>query len=304
MTSAASSDTSERPGRLAAGVVGAGRVGSVLGAALGRAGHIVVAASGRSDASRRRARDRLPDVPLLEPTEVVARADLALLAVPDGELPALVTELTATGAVASGQLVAHTSGRYGVGVLEPAAREGALPMALHPVMTFTGRPDDSTRLVGCFFGVTAPEPLRPIAEALVVELGGEPAWVPEENRALYHAALASGANHLVTLVAESVELLRRAGLEEPHRAISPLLGAALDNALQFGSAALTGPVARGDAETVASHLAELRRASPEAVAAYVAMARLTADRALRSGMLSPGDAERLLVVLAGPGART
>lgn len=304
MTSAASSDTSERPGRLAAGVVGAGRVGSVLGAALGRAGHTVVAASGRSDASRRRARDRLPDVPLLEPTEVVARADLALLAVPDGELPALVTELTATGAVASGQLVAHTSGRYGVGVLEPAAREGALPMALHPVMTFTGRPDDSTRLVGCFFGVTAPEPLRPIAEALVVELGGEPAWVPEENRPLYHAALASGANHLVTLVAESVELLRRAGLEEPHRAISPLLGAALDNALQFGSAALTGPVARGDAETVASHLAELRRASPEAVAAYVAMARLTADRALRSGMLSPEDAERLLVVLAGPGART
>lgn len=293
----------ERPGRLAVGVIGTGRVGSVLGAALNRADHSVVAASRGSEGSRRRAQDWLPGVPLLEPATVISRADLALLAVPDDVLPAIADEFAESGAVSSGQLIAHTSGRYGTSVLDPCTRAGALPLALHPIMTFAGRPDDAARLAGCFFGVTAPEPLRPIAEALVVEIGGEPAWVPEDNRSLYHAALASGANHLVTLVAESVALLGEAGVAEPGRAIGPLLGAALDNALRFGSGALTGPVARGDADTVAAHLSELHRVSPEAVAAYVAMARLTADRALQSGLLTPGDAERLLGVLAASGER-
>lgn len=295
--------TTDRPGRLAVGVVGVGRAGSVLGAALARAGHTVVGVSGSSDTSRRRAEEWLPGVPILEPPEVVGHADLALLTVPDDVLPGLVEVLADGGAIRSGQLVAHMCGRYGLGVLEPAARKGALPLALHPVMTFTGRPDDATRLTGCFFGVTAPDPLRPIAEALVVEMGGEPVWVPDENRPLYHAALASGANHLITLVAESVELLREAGVPEPARVIGPLLGASLDNALRFGTAALTGPVARGDAETVASHLIQLRQVSPEAVPAYVAMARLTADRALQLGLLDPRDAERLLVVLATNGTR-
>jgi predicted short-subunit dehydrogenase-like oxidoreductase (DUF2520 family) len=87
--------------------------------------------------------------------------------------------------------------------------------------------------------------------------------------------------------------------------LGPLLGAALDNGLRLGAKGLTGPVARGDAGTVAGHLAELDRVSPEARGAYVAMARLTADRALAAGLLKPDAAERLLDVLAeerGPGA--
>lgn len=291
--------TADRPGRLAVGVIGAGRVGAVLGAALVLAGHQVVAASGISAASRRRAERHLPGVPLLPPQDVVARCDLALLTVPDDALPDLVAGLATTGAALEGTLLVHTSGRYGYRALDPATRAGALPLALHPVMTFTGRPEDVARLAGCSFGVTAPEELRPIAETLVVEMAAEPVWIPEESRSLYHAALANGANHLVTLVAESAELLRRAGVEQPGRMLGPLLGAALDNALRLGFAGLTGPVARGDARTVASHLAELGGVSTEAREAYVAMARLTADRALAAGLLEPKDAETLLDVLAG-----
>jgi predicted short-subunit dehydrogenase-like oxidoreductase (DUF2520 family) len=146
--------------------------------------------------------------------------------------------------------------------------------------------------------VTSPEPLRPIAEALVVEMGGEPQWVEEEQRGLYHAALANASNHLVTLVSESMELLRRCGVEDPAKLLGPLLGASLDNALRSGDAALTGPVARGDAGTVAVHVRELAAVSAEALAAYVAMARLTADRALAAGILRPESAEALLDVLA------
>ena len=290
---------SAHPAMLRVGVVGAGRVGSTLAAALGRAGHEIVAVSAVSETSVRRARRNLPGVAIRPPPEVVAVADLVLLTVPDDVLPGLVTGLAATGAALEGRLVAHTSGRHGLAVLEPAVRAGALPLALHPVMTFTGRPDDIDRLAGISFGVTAPDSLRLAAEALVVEMGGEPVFIAEERRGLYHAALASAANHLVTLVVQAADLLREAGVDEPARMLGPLLEAALDNALELGDAALTGPVARGDADTVASHVRALRAAAPEALPAYLALARLTADRALAAGTLSAPDAQRLLGVLGG-----
>ena len=287
------------PAQLQVGVVGAGRVGTVLAVALRRAGHRVVAASAVSEESVRRIEANLPGTLIREPAEVVAQADLVLLTVPDDALAGLVTGLVSTGADLSGRLLAHASGRHGLAVLEPATRQGAMPLALHPVMTFTGRPDDIDRLTGVSFGITAPEPLRPVAEALVVEMGGEPVFIAEDLRDLYHAALSIAANHLVTLVTQSGDLLRQAGVAEPGRMLGPLLSAALDNALRLGDAGLTGPVARGDAETVAGHIRALRAAAPEVLPSYLAMARLTADRALAAGTLTAPDAQRLLGVLAG-----
>ena len=293
----ASAGGDDRPARLAVGVVGTGRVGAVLGAALARAGHRVVAAYAVSVASRRRADALLPGVALVTPPEVFAAADLVILAVPDDALPGLVEGLVATGSIRAGQIVVHTTGRYGADVLEPMTRLGALPLALHPAMTFTGTAVDLERLAGAMFGVTAPEPLWPIAEALVVEMGAEPMRIAERDRTLYHAALAHGANHLVTLVNDAMDLLRDAGVAEPDRTLAPLLSAALDNVLRQGDAALTGPVARGDASTVAQHVAAIDEVAPEAVTAYVAMARRTATRALASGRLRAVDAEPLLDAL-------
>lgn len=285
------------PARLEVGVLGAGRVGAVLGAALARAGHRVVATSAVSTASRERAAALLPGVPVVAAHLVPARADLLLLTVPDDALPDLVAGLASTGALRRGQLVAHTSGRHGLEVLEPAARVGALPLALHPVLPFSGTDVDLARLPGASFGVTSAEPLKPVAEALVLEMGGEPVWVPEDRRALWHAALAHGANHLTTLVNTSVDLLREAGAEQPSRVLAPLLGAALDGALREGDGALTGPVARGDAGTVRAHLEVLAAVAPDVLPSYVAMARLTADRALASGQLDAARAGELLAVL-------
>jgi predicted short-subunit dehydrogenase-like oxidoreductase (DUF2520 family) len=290
---------SEHPARLRVGIVGAGRVGTALAVALGRAGHEIVAASAVSDASIRRVQRNLPGITIMQPPEVVAAADLILLTVPDDVLPGLVAGLAATGAALEGRLVAHVSGRHGLAVLDPAVRAGGMPIALHPVMTFTGRPDDIDKLAGISFGITAPDSLRLVAEALVVEMGGEPVFIPESHRDLYHAALAGAANHLVTLVVQATDLLREAGVAHPARMLGPLLSAALDNALRLGDAALTGPVARGDADTVASHIDALRAVAPEAVPAYLALARLTADRAVAAGTLSAADAQRLLGVLGG-----
>ncbi|MCZ2830061.1 DUF2520 domain-containing protein [Modestobacter sp. VKM Ac-2986] len=290
----------EAPARLRVGVIGAGRVGAVLGAALATAGHEVVAASGLSAASRERAARLLPGVPLLRADQVLAASDLVVLAVPDDTLAGLVAGLAETGAWRRGQLAFHTSGAAGIGVLAPAEDAGVLPLALHPAMTFTGAPEDVHRLLAAPFGVTSRPEHRPVAEALVLEMGGEPTWAAEADRGLYHAALAGSANHLVTLVAEAADLLRTAGVEDPARMLTPLLTAALEGALRRGDRALTGPVSRGDVGTVSGHLQTLGERAPAAVDAYVALARRTTERALAAGRLRPHEGAPLLELLHRP----
>jgi predicted short-subunit dehydrogenase-like oxidoreductase (DUF2520 family) len=285
---------------LTVGIVGAGRVGAVLGAALAAAGHRIVAASGVSAASRGRIASLLPTAAVLPADEVAARARLLILAVGDDALAGLVAGLAETGAFRRGQIVAHTSGAHGIDILAPAVVAGAGPIALHPAMTFTGTAVDLDRLrAGVSFGVTAPADLRSLATRIVADLGGVVEWIPEDRRALYHAALAHGANHLVTLVNDAMDRLRDAGVADPAKVLDPLLRAALDNTLNLRDAALTGPVSRGDAGTVARHLAILDATAPESVPAYLALARRTADRAIAAGQLTATEAEPLLKVLAG-----
>src|SRR5215475_11337921 len=289
---------------LTVGIVGAGRVGSALGGALARVGHRITSASGHSDAAVGRIASRLPGAVHRNAEDVVRHADLVIFAVPDDVLAPLIAHLGESGAFRPGVIVAHTSGAHGIGILHPATARGALPMALHPAMTFTGADSDVDRLTGGItFGVTATDELRQVATDLVSELGGAIEWIGDAQRALYHAALAHGANHLVTLVNEAMDLLRGAGVVRPERVLSPLLQAALDNSLLLGDAALTGPVSRGDANTVARHVDTLADVTPESVPAYLALARRAADRAIAAGRITAEAAEPLLGVLAEPAER-
>lgn len=284
----------DSPPRLRVGVVGAGRVGAVLGAALRNAGHTLTGVSAVSDVSLLRAEALLPGVPVLPADDVVSGCELLILAVPDDVLPELVAGFAQAGVFKPGQFIAHTSGGYGIGVLAPAIE--SLPMAIPPAMTFTGTSVDLSRLHDTPFGVTAAEAIRPVAEALVVEMGGEPIWVPEDARTIYHAAMVLGSNYLNVLVNESVSLLKEAGMENPARLLTPLMSASLDNALRFGDKSLTGPIVRGDARTVAKHLDALDD-RPQTRAAYQVLGRLAVDRALEAGMITVDQAAELLIEL-------
>ncbi|QIV82628.1 Rossmann-like and DUF2520 domain-containing protein [Mycolicibacterium frederiksbergense] len=284
-----------RPARLTVGIISAGRVGTALGVALERAEHVVVACSAISNQSRERAAARLPDTAVLPVQDVAARAELLLIAVPDAELVALISGLAATDAVRPGTIVVHTSGMNGVGVLEPLTAQGCIPLAIHPAMTFTGSDEDIARLPDTCFGVTALDEIGyAIGQALVLEIGGEPFRVREDARMLYHSALAHAGNHLITVMLDAVEALRSAlrgqellgqelvgdapgGLAE--RIVGPLARASLENALQRGQAALTGPVARGDAVAVAAHLRAFGEVDPELAQAYRSNSLRTAQRA-------------------------
>ena len=310
--------SAQRPGRLDVGIVGAGRVGAVLGAALRQVGHRVVAVSAGSEASRERAEVLLPGVPIRDVPDVVAAAQLVLLAVPDDDLAPLVAGLADLGAFRGGQLVAHTAGRYGTDVLGPATEAGAIALALHPAMTFTGTSLDLARLHEAPWAVTAAAPMLPIAQALVVELEGDPVVLEESARTTYHAALTHGANHLVVLVTQAQRVLRALGVEEPGAMLGPLLHASLDGALRAGEALATGPVVRGDAGTVAGHLAALDALAaaerhpdgpdaPVAAApstlddvppAYRALAEAAVERALALGRIGPAAADRLREALS------
>jgi predicted short-subunit dehydrogenase-like oxidoreductase (DUF2520 family) len=281
-----------RPARLKVGIISAGRVGTALGVALERVDHVVVACSAVSRASRLRAERRLSDTPIAPVPDVASNAELLLLAVPDTELAGLVSGLAATAAVRPGTIVVHTSGVNGVEVLAPL--EDCIPLAIHPAMTFTGAQEDISRLPDTCFGITAADEVGyAIAQSLVLEIGGEPFRVPEQARTLYHAALAHAGNHIVTVVTDALDALRAAvsgdellgqqlvdnqpgGIAE--RILGPLARAALENTLQRGQAALTGPIARGDAGVVAGHLRALQSVDPQLAQAYRVNAIRTAEK--------------------------
>ena len=222
---------SERTGRLGVGIVGAGHVGPVLGAALAGAGHAIVGISAISASSLERADAMLPGVPVLTIPEVVERSELVLLAVPSAELPSLIAGLAETGSWQMGQLVLHTAPGFGTDVFAPARAAGVIPLAVHPAMSFTGTSVDLARLAGTYFAVTAPTPVLPIAQALVVEMGGEPVVVAEADRAAYAEAIETATTFSSAIVDQAAGLLTGIGIEGPGRVLAPLIRSSVENAL-------------------------------------------------------------------------
>jgi predicted short-subunit dehydrogenase-like oxidoreductase (DUF2520 family) len=218
-------------GRLGVGVIGAGRVGPVLGAALAGAGHALVGITAVSQESRDRADAMLPGVPVLSIPDLVERSELVLIAVPDAELPGLVEGLADAGVWVAGQLVVHTAPALGTEVLLPAVRRGAIPVALSPAMAFTGTSVDLVRLREARCAVSAPSPVLPIGQALAVEMGCEPVVVEEEDRPAWAAALAEAVGPLERALQTAATQLARLGVDDPDAVLGPVARSALERAL-------------------------------------------------------------------------
>jgi predicted short-subunit dehydrogenase-like oxidoreductase (DUF2520 family) len=221
-------------GRLNVGIIGAGPVGAVLGLALAGAGHLVIGISAVSQENRERAEALLPDVPLMDVTEILQTADLVLLAIPDSELIPTVHGLAEAGQWHAGQIVAHTSPEHGYSALAPAAAQGAIPLAIHPAMRFTGTSVDLIKLPDAYFAVSAPKIALPIAQALVIEMGGEPVVVEEEARAKYAEAFSVASSFSALIVSQAIGLLEEAGVENPRGLLAPIVRTSVEQALAEG----------------------------------------------------------------------
>ena len=303
--------------RLSVGIISAGAVGTALAEKFLQAGHHVHGVVARSESSRRRVSERIPTVPVVS-LEEAAQTQLVVLAVPDPELPAVIRRVAQT--TRDGQMVAHVAGAYGCDILQPVTDTGALPLAMHPVMTFGGSTQDSMNLAGCAWGVTADSEVgQTVAELLVSSLEGYAVQIPEVNRPAYHAAIAYAANYVVTLLSDAQRMLDHVlgddadgaagaggigggtgSLSSPPshnpdsaRLLDRIVRTAVDRALAQRMEGVTGPVARDDAPAVLRHIEALRKLESSShganfSGAYIPMAERTAQ------MLHSLEVERVL----------
>jgi predicted short-subunit dehydrogenase-like oxidoreductase (DUF2520 family) len=278
-------------------VVGAGRVGTALAVLLARAGHRLVAVSGR-DATRARAEKHLPGVPYLPAVEAVREAEVVLIGVPDDEIEE-VCEAVA-GALRPGAFVLHPSGAAPLSVLDSASRAGAYALSLHPLQTFPDVEGGIERLPGSHIAVTGRNAeAYELGERLARDVGAEPFRLPDGRKPLYHAAAVFASNYLAVTQRVAELLFTLAGLEEPVPMFEPLARSTLDNVFAHGPAqALTGPAARGDAGTIRRNLEALAAEAPHSIAAYVELARAAVHLAAADGRLEEGAVERVEEVLA------
>lgn len=221
-------------GRLSVGVVGAGPVGAVLGQALAAAGHVVIGIAATEPKNIERAEALLPEVAVVSVPEIIEQADLVLLAIPAEEIEKTVAGIAEAGLFRAGQLLAHTAGEFGFGILEPAASKGVIPLAIHPAMTFTGTSIDLARIRESYFAVSAPNVALPIAQALVIEMGAEPIVISEEDRKTYFEAISVANNFSKLIVNQSIGLLESVGIENPRSVLAPVIRTAVEEALVEG----------------------------------------------------------------------
>ena len=213
------------------GFVGNEPAGPVLAKAWAHAGHELVGAAVDSPEAIERVESLLPDLPIAGMAAVAEDADLVLLAVPYSDVGLVCDGLTDLGLFGPKKLVAHLSPLSGYGVLASAAQLGAVPIALHPVMHFTGTSMDLLVLKNSTIAVSAPEVLLPIAQALAIELGGEPLVVQEHQRAAYAEAFEVASSFSSLVVQQAVGILEEAGVEAPAKLIGPVVRSAVDKAL-------------------------------------------------------------------------
>ena len=284
-------------GPLDLGIVGAGRAATALGALLPRAGHRVVAASGR-EASRDRVAAHVPGARFTSDEEVAVAADAIILGVPD-DLLAPTCEAIAPK-LRAGAAVVHLSGSASLDVLVSARETGALTLSLHPLQTFPDVESGIERLPGSGFAVTSDsEEGSALGERLARDAGGTPFRLADDAKPLYHSAAVFASNYLAVVEGLAERLFLEAGIAEPVPLFAPLAAATLDNVTRLGpAAALTGPAARGDAGTVRRNLEALDRSAPSAIPAYVALARVACEMAERAGRMDAAARTRVEEVLA------
>jgi len=280
------------------GIVGTGKVARALALGLQNHSSAPLVVWGRAPAQCREAVGHLSHAQAVSSlSDIVDACDVVAIAVADDAIPEIVRAISEAGALSRAPLVFHVSGGSGTAVLEPLRQMGAKTAAIHPAMTFTGDPKlELERMAGSRFAVTGSDPEgASLARSLVDALGGIAVDIPESHRALYHAALCHAANHLVTLFAGASHALRAAGADDPAGLLAPLVRAALENSIANGFGALSGPVLRGDTETIRRHLETLAGDCPELLSSYRAMALATVEKLERRS--DPFDRSNLLSLL-------
>lgn len=284
------------PRRFSLCLVGAGRAGTAVAAALQGTRHTVAGVASRTPSSASAAAERLGS--RVVEAGALPECDVVLLGVPESALEEVAGGLAQ--AIRPGTVVWHLAGSAGVGPLGAVAEAGGRRCALHPVQAFPDPDRGLARLPGSAWGLTCDAGLEEWARAVATEdLQGHVFDLLEEDRPVWHAAAVTAASGAVAIMSLGERLLDSIGVGTAGEVLGPLASAAVANASERGAtASLTGPAVRGEWATVTAHVDALEMAAPELVEPYREATRLIFRVALRAGKVTP-EAERAAAGILG-----
>jgi len=287
-------------------IIGAGRVGGAIGRLLAQAGYTIIAVSARTRETAEKARSFIGSGEAFTDAVAAARtADIVFITTPDSAIRTVCDTVAAGGGFRRGSTIVHTSGAQTVELLEAARGSGAYRAVLHPLQSVPNRELGVQNIPGSYFRVEADPEALDLARELVKALGGTelamPGWTSgKDSAALYHAGAVAASNFFVALVDLSLRFYEALGAERKDalKAVLPLIKGTLANIESAGvPEALTGPIMRGDVQTVRGHLEAIAVRTPELAALYTMLARHTVVVARDKGSLGPEAAADMLELL-------
>lgn len=277
-------------------IIGAGKVGSALALLLKERGFQPAGVFSRSQASARKLAGELQTVVFQCPADAAKAADWVFITTTDREINPTAEKIARRGGCRPGQLVVHTSGALSSSILEPVRRLGAWTISIHPLQSFASIESAKENLTGSCFALEGDEPALKPAMELVRELQGQYFIIKPEDKPLYHAAAVVASNYLVSLIHLSTSIYQKLGLDERQAldALFPLIQGTLNNIARTGpGAALTGPVARGDGNTLKNHMKALKKVNWRARQAYSHLGLYTVGVAVENGSITPDEGTAL-----------
>lgn len=285
-------------------VIGPGRLGQAVAARLRQQGYPITAVVGR-DLERTRSAARFIGAELMATTELrrCAPAEIIFITTADAQLASTARQLYAEVELRPHTLVIHCSGLHSATLIQPGNRNDGLDvhcLSMHPLQTFASAELGLHALSGSYFSLEGDADAMDTGRQLVHDLGGTALTIPASSKVLYHAAACMASNFITTVLGGVADTLKLCAAEEeiPLAALEPLIRTAVNNTLSIGAAAaLTGPIVRGDCDTVAMHLDHLKQADPQLWQLYQGLALHTTRQACRSQRLSAEIAAKLEAII-------
>ena len=283
-------------------IIGAGRVGGSVGFLLARAGYTVTAVAARSMATAEKASAFIgAGEPLTDVKKAASKAGIVFITTPDSAIRKVCDEIASGNGFRPGSIVIHTSGAHTIGLLQSARTAGAYRAVIHPLQSVPGMEQGIKNLPGSHFRIEADPEALETARGMVKALGGAelvmPAWRSDpQSAALYHAGAVVVSNYFVALIDYGLKFYQALGADkqEALKAVLPLIKGTLGNIEYMGTtAALTGPIARGDVETVKGHIEAMQERAPELLDLYRELAKQTIAVAAEKGGITRQTAEEL-----------
>ena len=284
------------------GFIGAGTTGTALAVRLSQKRWPVTAVHNRTLSSAQKLARLVPDCRVYHTAQEVAdNCDLIFITTPDDAVATVCRDITWH----PGQSVVHCSGAHSVDILDHAGQQGAAVGSFHPLQTFADVDQATQNLPGSTFALEAEEPLLSTLKQLTILLNGSSVRLKPGDKVLYHAAAVIACNYMVTQMKLALDLWRDFGVSprDATRALLPLLQGTVNNIRTVGlPGCLTGPVARGDVDTLQRHLNALQARDHSLLTVYRELGLQTVPIALAKGKIGDDKAQEMKALLRSYGS--